>query len=83
MSEINKNTQKLKGICIKMTTTRRASGISGLIFIIISSLNKKELLMLDNELKSSRGIFVMKVEGLTTTGATNPLDTGYSYVIFI
>ena len=48
---INKNTHNLKDMYIKMTTTYGASGISGLICITISRLNKTELLILDDELK--------------------------------
>ena len=81
--EINENAPKLKGMRIKMTTTHGAGGISGPICITVSGLDETELLMPDDELISRRGIFVIKVQGLTTAGATNPLDTGYGYVIFM
>ena len=81
--EISENTQKLKGIRIKMTTIHRASGISEPIYITISGLDETELLILDDELISKRGIFVIKVQGLTTASAISPLDTGYGYVIFM
>ena len=83
MYEINENTEKLKGMQIKMTTTHGASSMSGPMCIAISGLDETELIMSDEELKNRRGIFVLKVQGFTVAGYANPLDTGYGYVIFM
>ena len=81
--EINENSAKLKGMRIKMTTTHGGSGISGPICITVSGLDDTELLFSDDELIRRRGIFVIKVQGLTVAGAINPLDSGHGYIVFM
>ena len=82
MYEINENTEKLKGMRVKMTTTHGASGTSAPMCITVSGLDETELFMSDDELVKRRGMFLIKVQGLTVAGATNPLDAGFGCKIF-
>ena len=47
--EINENNVKLKGRRVEMTSTYGASGISAQTRATVSSLDKTELIMLDEE----------------------------------
>ena len=46
-------------------TSYTAAGYAALLCLVVSGLNEKESIMTNEELKESRGIYVLKVEGLS------------------
>ena len=51
-----------------MTSTCGASGIAAPICLNVSGLVKNKLTMTDEQLSASKGIFALKVQGLTVSG---------------
>jgi len=80
ISEDNKLTQ---GIRIKMMCTYSASGYAAPLCLVVSGLDETELIMTDEELERSRGIYVMKIEGFSMHASIDPLNKSYGYIIFM
>ena len=59
--KLNENYEVLQGMRIIMTGTYGASGIAEPICINVSSLDENELIIPDEKLSASKGIFVLKV----------------------
>ena len=66
-----------------MTSTHGASSMSGPMCTTVSGLDETELIMSDDTLKKQRGIFVVKVQGLTIDGSTNPMSPCYGCMTFM
>ena len=56
--ELNENSESFQGMRIKMTGTYGASGIAAPICLNVSGLDENELIMTDEQLSASKGIFL-------------------------
>ena len=79
---IDKDNENLKGMRIKMTTSHSASGVSAPMGITVHGLDDTEFLMTDEDFEKNNGIFILKIQGLTTSGGTDPLDQRFGYIVF-
>ena len=55
-------------------TSYTAADYATLLCLAISGLNKNELIITDEELKESRRIYVLKVEGLSMHSGVDPTN---------
>ena len=65
-----------------MTTSHSASGASAPICITISGLDESKLMLSEEELERTKGVFILKIQGLTASGATDPLDQRFGHIVF-
>ena len=83
MHEINENRGLLSELRVKFMTNFSATACAAPLCLVVSGLSENELIMTDEELKDSHGIFVLKVEGLSMHSNTDPLNTSHGYIIFM
>ena len=81
--EINEKSDLLNGMRVKFMCTHIASGCSAPLCLVVSGLSENELLMTDEELKESRGTFVLKIEGFSMHSNTDPLNKQCGHVMFM
>ena len=63
--------------------TYSASRYVAPLCLVISGLDETELIMTENELKQSKGIYILKIEGFSMHTNIDPLNKIYGYIIFI
>ena len=68
---------------LKFMTTYSASGYTAPLCLVVSGLNENELIMTDEELKESKGIFVLKVKEFSMHSSADPMNKQLGYIIFM
>ena len=81
--EINKNSTLLNGMILKFIITYLASGYATPLCLVISGLNENELIMTDEELKESKGIFVLKVKGFSMHSGADSMNKQPRYIMLM
>ena len=81
--EINENSTLLNGMRLKFITTYSASGYTAPLCLIASDLDENKLIMTDEELKESKGIFVLKVKEFSMHSSADPMNKQLGYIIFM
>ena len=67
----------------KFTHTFSASGLSALLHLVVSRLNKSELTISNKDLKQSKGNFILEIEGFSMCSDTNLLNNVSECTIFM
>ena len=70
--ETNENSELLNRIRVKLMTTYVASGYAAPLCLVVSRLDKSELIMTEEELRNSSGIYVLNVEGFSMNSNIDP-----------
>ena len=68
---------------VKFTCTFSASSYSAPLCLTVSGLSDTELIMTDDELHKSKGMFALKIEGFSMHSNTDPLNTSHRYMLFM
>ena len=81
--EINENSTLLNEMRLKFMTIYSASSYAAPLCLVVSGLDENELIMTNEELKESKCIFVLKVEGFSMHSGVDPIIKQPGYIIFI
>ena len=81
--EINENSDLLQGMRIKLMATYTAAGYAAPLCAVVSGLDENKLIMTDEELKESKGIFVLKDEGLSMHSGVDPTNKQPECIMFL
>ena len=63
--------------------TCSASGLPIALCLVVSRLDKNELIMPDLELKESKGVFLLEIEGFSMHSNIDLLNNASSYIILM
>ena len=67
---------------VKLTTTHTTSRMSPPIFVVVSGLDRNQLKIPESKFEKCKGIYVLKVKGLSINSSSDPTNDGYSYIVF-
>ena len=81
--EINENSDLLQGMIIKLITTYTGTGCAAPLCAAVRGLNENELLITNEELKESKGMFVLKVEGLSAHRGVGSINKQSGHTMFM
>ena len=81
--DLNENSKLIQGMRIKLMCTLTASSCSAPLCLVVSGLDENELLMNECELKESKGILVLKIEGFSMHSSADPLNKSCGHMIFM
>ena len=83
MHHVDEDSDNLKGMRIKMTTSHSATGQSTPSCTNASGSYESELSMREEEPKKCEGVFAIKTQGLTANSGTNPMNQGHGSMFFM
>ena len=81
--EVTENNKLIQGMRVKLMCTYSASGCAAPLCLVVSGLDDSELIMTDDELKKSRGMYVMKIEGFSMHSSIDPLNKSVGHIMFL
>ena len=62
--------------------TCSVSSLSAPLCLVVSCLDETELVMTNEDLKNSQGMFVLKIEGFSVHSNVDPLNKIHEHIIF-